>query len=235
MKSWERPKWSVNSVSFGGFITFGFCFSGNVGLLGVVLQRAEYGVVGQLYADVVEFPTQVADVPGHVMADDQLTIDEIPIDLIGIIDEALAAGQLPELIDADAVHLAGVAVDGLGGKVEVLAPDPAALDHQVGQLNDMARVHAVQLNVQGDVFVCLLLEEPLEQIHHSLPTPYRFAYVFKGSLHVEAGRGQVHAEPSPALFAEEQPFIQRHMGAVHQQAQHILVGQAKAVKSSHIR
>ena len=58
-----------------------------VRFLGVVLQRAEDRVVRQLHADAVELAAQIAHVSRHVVADDQAAIREIPVDLVGVIDE----------------------------------------------------------------------------------------------------------------------------------------------------
>ena len=103
---------------------------------------------------------QIAHVARHVMADHQLAILEIVVDFIRAAGKNVAAGQLFQLIYAQAVHLARIAVDRLGLEIHVLAAHAPPVDDQIGQLNDPAGVHAVELHVQRDHSIRLFKQVP---------------------------------------------------------------------------
>ena len=138
-----------------------------------MLQSAEAGDVGKLHAHAGKFVAQIAHVAGHVVADDHAAFFKIAVDLVGVVGEEVAAREAAQLPHAQPVHLAGVAVDGIHGKVEVLPPDAAAVDDEVGKLDDAAGAHAVQFRVERDHALFLVLVSEQGSGLLSLGTPGR--------------------------------------------------------------
>ena len=122
----------------------------NIRLFGIVLQRAEDWNLRKRYAHALEFRAQIAHIARDVMTDYEFAILEIVVDFIGAAGKNIAAGELFQLVYAQSVHLARIAVDRPRFKIHILAANAPPVDDQIGKLNDPAGVHSVELNVQCD-------------------------------------------------------------------------------------
>ena len=114
----------------------------------IVLERTEDGDFRELHSNPVKFPAQIAHIAAHVVADDHGAILKIPENLFCAVREHFAVGKLAQLVYAQAMHLSGIAVDGLCLKIHVLSADAPSFNNQVGQLDDAAGMHAVQFYIQ---------------------------------------------------------------------------------------
>ena len=90
-------------------------------------EGAENGVIRKVHADARKFIADIAQVAADVVADHQLAALEIAVYLIGAIGKNVAPGKLLELIYAQPVHAAGIAIDALGLEIEIFAVHPATL------------------------------------------------------------------------------------------------------------
>ena len=148
LKAVVRPQF----LQARGLRTTGVDLSLEVGDGGEVVHRAESFDFGQLAAGALKFHADVAVIGGNIVADETVCPCEIGEDFLDTIFESLAAGQLIQILDAHAVHLLRAFGHLIHRKKHILAADFAVLDHQIGQLADLARSQVGGFGVKYNQF-----------------------------------------------------------------------------------
>ena len=84
------------------------------------------------------------------MPHQQAAAREIGEDFVHAVLKAIAAGQLVQILDAHAVNLLRALAHLVHGEIHILARDGPVLDHQIGELADLAGREIGRFRVKAD-------------------------------------------------------------------------------------